>query len=91
VPTFAEVGVQTLNDPSWFGLVAPAGTPAEFVTSLREAVSTALATPEIQTRIVEMGGVAVGNPPAEFGRVIQAEFQKWRRVASAAKVSLDTP
>ncbi|MCW7538608.1 tripartite tricarboxylate transporter substrate-binding protein [Aquabacterium sp. A7-Y] len=90
VPTFKEIGVPTLNDPSWFGLVAPAGAPAEFVAAVREAASTALATPEIQSRITDLGGIAVGNQPAEFGRAIQSEFQKWRRVATAAKVSLDT-
>jgi tripartite-type tricarboxylate transporter receptor subunit TctC len=88
VPTFAEVNVPALNDPAWFGLVAPAGTPASYVQRVSNAVAGVLKDPKVASRIKELGAVPQGNTPQEFSRNIQAELDKWRRVARAGRISL---
>ncbi|MGS1109886.1 Bug family tripartite tricarboxylate transporter substrate binding protein [Achromobacter anxifer] len=89
VPTFAQVGVQALNDPAWFGLVAPAGTPAEFVQRVSEAAAVALKHPEVAGRIRQLGAVPQGGQPEAYVADIQSELDKWRRVASAGNISLE--
>lgn len=89
VPTFAEVGLSVLNSPAWFGLVAPANTPAATVQRIQQAVSNAMKQPAVRSRVEELGAVALGNSSDEFAREMAAELQKWREVAKTAGVSLE--
>lgn len=89
VPTFAEVHVPALNDPAWFGLVAPAGTPQAMVDRMQQAVAAAMKDPNVVRRIKELGAVPVGNTSAEYTAEIKAEYEKWRKVAKAANISLE--
>ncbi|SDE73233.1 Tripartite-type tricarboxylate transporter, receptor component TctC [Variovorax sp. CF079] len=89
VPTFSESGLPAVNDPAWFGLVAPAGTPPGTVQRLQQAVAAALARPELRTRIEELGAVPLGNSSEVFAQELQAEFAKWQRVAKAGGISLE--
>lgn len=89
VPTFAEAGIPKLNEPAWFGLVAPAGTPEPVVARLQAAAAAALRRDDIGARLAELGAVPQGNGSAQFAGQIRAELEKWRAVARAANISLE--
>jgi tripartite-type tricarboxylate transporter receptor subunit TctC len=89
VPTFAEVGVPQLNDPSWFGLVGPAKLPEPVVGRVHEAVRKALAAPDVSERMRQAGAVPVGNTPAEFAAQIRAELERHRRVAAERGIRIE--
>jgi tripartite-type tricarboxylate transporter receptor subunit TctC len=61
----------------WFGLVAPAGTPAEIIARLNRAIAAALKDPAMQERARTLGAIPMPFTPAEFGRYIRAEYEKW--------------
>jgi tripartite-type tricarboxylate transporter receptor subunit TctC len=89
VPTFAEAGVPQLNDPSWFGLVAPAKLPEPVLARVHDAVTTALASPEVQSRMRQAGAVPAGNTPREFAEQIRAEHERHRRVAAERGIRIE--
>ncbi len=89
VPTMAEAGIQDMVVTAWFGLLAPAGTPPEIVSKIQLATKKVLATPEMQKRFTEMGGVAGGETPAEFTAFIDKEIASWKKTVEAAKLSLE--
>ena len=89
VPTFAEAGLLAVNGPAWFGLVAPAGTPAPVVLRLQQAVAAAVSRPEIRTRIEEMGATPLGGTSDAFAHEMQAEYEKWQQVAAQGHISLE--
>jgi tripartite-type tricarboxylate transporter receptor subunit TctC len=89
VPTFAEAGVPQLNDPSWFGLVGPAKLPEAVVARVHDAVTKALATPEVRERMRQAGAIPLGNTPAEFAAQIRAELERHRRVAAERGIRIE--
>ena len=89
VPTYAELGYKQANEPSWFGLVAPAGTPAAAVDRIQQAVAQALKEPALRERLAGLGLYPSGTTPAEFTAQIGHEIDKMKRVAAYAKVALD--
>jgi tripartite-type tricarboxylate transporter receptor subunit TctC len=89
VPTYAEVQLPTNNDPSWFGLVAPAATPAATVHRLQEAVAKALREPAVRDRLAAQGLYASGTTPEEFSVQIRREIEKMQTVSRFAKINLD--
>ncbi|MBB3640779.1 tripartite-type tricarboxylate transporter receptor subunit TctC [Variovorax sp. BK613] len=89
VPTYAELGYPVNNDPSWFGMVAPAGTPAELVLRMQQAVATALKDASVRDRLALQGLYASGTTPAQFTRQIASEIDKMKKVAEFARVRLD--
>ena len=88
VPTFAEVGLPEVNDASWFGLVAPKGTPPDVVQRIYEATRQVLAMPDVKQRLASFSAVPVGNPPAEFAAELKAEIDKQRKTAERAGINL---
>ncbi len=88
VPTVAEAGLPGFEASSWFGLLAPAGTPKDIIARLHAEVAKWLATPEARNRLAAQGANAVGNSPEEFAQFIATETVKWRRVVkeSGAKI-----
>jgi tripartite-type tricarboxylate transporter receptor subunit TctC len=84
LPTIAESGVAGFEAIQWYGLVAPAGTPAPIVARLNAEVNRALATPELQGRLVAEGAEAAPATPREFGAFIAAEIERWRPVIQQA-------
>jgi tripartite-type tricarboxylate transporter receptor subunit TctC len=86
IPTIAEFGFPDYEAPQWFGLLAPAGTPAPIVARLQLEVANALKTPEMKQRLIVEGAEAVGNTPADFSAAISAELAKWAAVARAANI-----
>ena len=89
VPTFAETGLPAVNGPAWFGLVAPPGTPAPTLLRLQQAVVAAVSRPEIRARIEEMGATPLGGTSDAFAHEMQAEYEKWKRVAAQGHISLE--
>jgi tripartite-type tricarboxylate transporter receptor subunit TctC len=85
MPAIAEV-VPGYEAIQWYGLFAPAGTPAPVVAKLHKEVAAALKSPEMQKRMAADGATAVGNTPAEFTAQIKSELEKWAKVAQAAKL-----
>jgi tripartite-type tricarboxylate transporter receptor subunit TctC len=86
IPTVAESGLPGYEALQWFGVLAPAGTPAPIVKRVQTAMSEGLNLPEIRQRLLLEGAEAVGNSPEEFGAFINAEIDKWTPVAKAAGI-----
>ena len=92
VPAVAEAGGAALKGfdaSSWFGLLGPAGTPAEIVAKIQAEVAKALATPAMRERLQSQGAIPSGNTPAEFARHIDAETKKWAQVVKASGAKVD--
>nr|WP_313037289.1 tripartite tricarboxylate transporter substrate binding protein [Achromobacter ruhlandii] len=87
VPTMAEAGVPDMVVTAWFGLVAPAGTPATVVDTLYAATRDVVRSPDIAERFRAMGGQAGGNTPAEFAAFIDQERARWKQIVDAAGIS----
>ena len=89
LPTMSEAGVPGYEVTTFYGLVAPAGTPDAVVATLNAAVNDGLRTPALSADIGRLGAVAAPATPAEFGAFIVAEERKWSAVAAAAGVHVD--
>lgn len=92
VPTLAESGVKGLEGfeaDQWYGLVAPAGTPAAVVQKLNQVVNANLTAPEMIARLKTEGATATPASPEAFGQLIQREIKRWRPVVLNAKISAD--
>lgn len=82
VPTFAELGMGEIGKPAWFGLVAPAGTPAPVITRLNDAVRSVMQEPEVLTALAQSGSVPATGTPDAFAREISATLQSYRAVVA---------
>lgn len=80
VPTYAEMGLPALNTPSWFGIGAPAGTPAPILDALNKAVRDALRKPEVAAAIEKQGAVPSLMTRAEFTSLVSQENTRWQKV-----------
>jgi tripartite-type tricarboxylate transporter receptor subunit TctC len=89
LPTIDESGLKGFETVAWFGLIAPAGTPAEIINKTRDEVVRILQTAELRERIDALGGEPVGNTPQEFAAIIRADIAKWRRVVDQAGIKAD--
>ena len=89
LPTMAEVGVPNAEANTFFGLVAPAGTPATIVEKLNAALNEGMQSPEIQTLIANVGSQSKPNSPEEFAAYIAAQHRKWVEVGKAAGVRIN--
>jgi tripartite-type tricarboxylate transporter receptor subunit TctC len=89
VPTYAEKNLFSNNDASWFGLLAPAGTPAAIITRVNQAVVAALQDKALREKLAGQGLFATGGKPEEFASQIRKEIEKMQRIAKFAKITLD--
>ena len=89
VPTFAEVGLPLVNDPSWFGLVAPARLPADFTAHVHAALGRALKQPETVKRLEAVAATPIGNTPDQFREVVAASIEASRRIAKENGLKFD--
>jgi tripartite-type tricarboxylate transporter receptor subunit TctC len=80
VPTMKEAGVDGVEVPVWYALLAPAATPREVVTTLGNATNRAARSPDTRQRLVEQGAEPVGNSPDEFARLLREDVAKYAEV-----------
>jgi tripartite-type tricarboxylate transporter receptor subunit TctC len=90
LPTIAEAGpVPGYEASSWFGLLAPAGTPMDIVQRLQQETAKALAAPALKERLQAQGAIPSGNTSAEFARLIDSETRKWAQVVKTSGAKVD--
>ena len=89
VPTIAESGVKGYEATSWFGLLAPAGTPPEIINRLNADLVKILAMPDVKKQMAEQGAEAYSETPAAFAGFIKTETAKWAKVVKASGAVVD--
>ena len=89
LPTMAESGFPKFDASSWFGLIAPAGTPPDVIAKINAVVVKALDKPDVQQRFKDLGAVGVKTTPAEFGTFIRTEVDTWGAVVKASGATVD--
>ena len=90
LPTVAEAGpLKGYEASSWFGLLAPAGTPVDVVNRVQQETAKALATPAMKERLLSQGAIPSGMTPAEFAKLIASETSKWAAVVKASGAKVD--
>jgi len=89
-PTVEEAGqLKGFEASSWFGLLAPAGTPPDIVNRIQQEVAKSLNTPAIKEKLQAQGAIPGGMSPQEFTRFIDAEHKKWAAVVKASGAKVD--
>jgi tripartite-type tricarboxylate transporter receptor subunit TctC len=89
VPTVAESGVPGYETGSWYGVVAPAGTPKPIVGRLAQEIAAISKSPEVNHRLVEDAAIPVGSTPEEFGAFIRKELARWAKVVQQGHISVE--
>lgn len=87
VPTVAESGVADFDVSSWYGIMAPAGTPQVIVDKLHGELTKALRDPNLLTKLRALGAEPIGDSPSEFAKILSADLKRWKRVITDAKIS----
>ncbi|WPB55459.1 tripartite tricarboxylate transporter substrate binding protein [Xylophilus sp. GOD-11R] len=87
VPTFSELGVPGFDLNSWFGILAPAGTPKDIVDQLQRNIREVVQSPGYRERYIAAGLEPVGNTSEEFGAQIKADLARWGDIVKKAKVT----
>jgi tripartite-type tricarboxylate transporter receptor subunit TctC len=89
IPTMIEAGVPGYEVTTFFGIVAPAGTPASVVEKLNSAINYGMTSPEAQTTLSTLGLQFRPGSPADFAAMAAADLQRWRTFAAISKIQLD--
>jgi tripartite-type tricarboxylate transporter receptor subunit TctC len=89
LPTMAEAGYPGFEVTSWFGLLAPAGTPAAVVTRINAETTKALALPEVSGALKKLGFDAVGGTPEQFATHIKSEVDRFTKLVKATGITVD--
>jgi len=89
VPTVTEAGVPGLEVIAWWGMLAPAKTPAPLVTRLNREIRAILDNAEVRRGLVDQGMDPAGGEPAEFAALIKADMEKWGEIGRRLGVRLD--
>jgi tripartite-type tricarboxylate transporter receptor subunit TctC len=89
VPTFAEAGFKDFEVLVWWGVMAPARTPAPVVTYLNREIVAALGAPELRERLDGMGARIIGGTPEQFGAFVAAEIVRWTRAVQVSGATQD--
>jgi tripartite-type tricarboxylate transporter receptor subunit TctC len=85
IPTVADF-VPGFEASAWYGVAAPAGTPPDIVDRLNREINAAFADPRIKDRLFELGGTVLAGTPADFGKHVADETEKWSKVVRAANI-----
>src|SRR5262249_2704975 len=85
LPTIGEF-VPGYEMTAWFGVGVPKGTPADIIDKLNREINLGIADPKLQARFVSEAGTAIGGTPADFGRLVAEETEKWARVIRATNM-----
>ena len=88
MPTVSEFlpGFEASN---WFGVAAPRNTPPEIIDKLNKEISVVLAEPKVKARLADLGAAVLAGSPADFGRFIAAEAEKWSKVIRTTGIKAD--
>jgi len=86
VPTIDESGLKGYEAGSWYGVMAPAGTPKEIIARLNAEIVKAVKLPEVQDRIAGLGAAVLGTTPEEYGDTIRRDYEKWGKVVREAGI-----
>jgi tripartite-type tricarboxylate transporter receptor subunit TctC len=89
VPTFAEQGVPGFEVDIWFGLLAPAGTPADVVMRYNDVINGFLRSPAVAEALAKQGLITAGGPPAVLGELIANDMAKWQKVIQEAGITAE--
>ena len=90
VPTVEEAAkLKGFEASSWFGLLAPAGTPPDIVNRIQQEVAKSLNTPAIKEKLMGQGAIPSGNTPQEFVKLIESETNKWAKVVKVSGAKVD--
>jgi tripartite-type tricarboxylate transporter receptor subunit TctC len=89
VPTFKEVGLEPVNRMAYYGIYGPKGLPKDIVDKVNAAVRKTLDDPAVKKRIDETGSIVIGNTPEQFAAQIAAEFEVYKKVVAAQKLTLE--
>ena len=89
VPTLAEAGYPGIEVLSWYGILAPAGTPPEIVRRLNAEINRVLQAPEVRERLTALGTEPTGGSPEQFAQVIRADSARWAKVVSDAGIRIE--
>ena len=86
--TMEEGGLKGFTDEAWYGLLAPAKTPADVVARITDGMKKTMANPDLRKRLEELGARPVGNSPQEFAAQIRSEIDRMKRVAKERNITL---
>jgi len=89
VPTFKEVGLEPVNRMAFYGIYGPKGIPKDIVDKINAAIRKTLEDPAVKKRIEDTGSFIIGNTPEQFAAQIVAEFEVYKRVVAAQKLTLE--
>lgn len=89
IPTIAESGYPDFEAGSWFGFVAPTGTPEPIVRKLHAQIAGIVRMPDINEQLASQGADPVGSTPEEFGQYMRSETEKWAKVVKASGIRLE--
>lgn len=89
VPTFAELGLPSVNDEAWYGLVVPAKTPPDIVRKLHDATVAVLNTADMKEKFAQQGAVPIGDTPEHFMGTIRAEYDKMKTIVTEKGIKLE--
>jgi tripartite-type tricarboxylate transporter receptor subunit TctC len=89
IPTIAESGVPGYDANAWFGVFAPAGTPAAAINRLHAEIAKIVRVPEIRNRFLALGAEPVGSTPEQFAAFYRNEVAKWAKVVKASGAQID--
>jgi len=89
VPTWQDEGVPDANVINYWGIVAPAGTPAAVVARLNAEVNRVLAQPDVRERLAREGAEIVAGPPERLGTIVRSDLEGWKKLIVDAKLSLE--
>lgn len=88
-PTMSESGSKDFEAITWFGILAPAGTPDTIVQTLNKAINAVLAEPDVAEKLRSEGGDVLGGSAKEFGQLMQAEVPRWAKIVKDSGASLN--
>lgn len=89
IPTIAESGYPAFEASSWYGIVAPAGTPETIVRKLSAEIDKIVKMPDINEQLVSQGAEPIGGTPEAFGAYMRSETEKWVKIVKASGIKLE--